>query len=217
MGFYSILMPRTVQIPSPQNVFILKAHEVTKERPGTGVGQDKIPPRRLLMASVQPLTADTTAVNRPKHHGSEKRRTEHLGGRVPPHIKSEVVRIAKVHGWTESKAVATLLEQAITQRLGEQLGVMLKQAVQDAVKEEYGRQSNRQTKLTFLLLFVAEQIRLMVTNIYRIAVNFNQDKFYKAMKELKRVAKKNVLKPTKDFEELLAEWKAGENAGQQAN
>jgi len=137
--------------------------------------------------------------------------------RVPPHIKSEVVRIAKVHGWTESKAVATLLEQAITQRLGEQLGVMLKQAVRDAVKEEYGRQSNRHTKLTFHLLFLAEQIRLMVTNIYRIAVNFNQDKFYKAMKELKRVAKKNVLKPTKDFEELLAEWKAGETAGQQAN
>src|SRR4051812_3740141 len=158
MGFYSILMPRTVQFPSPQNVFILKAHEVTKERPGTGVGQDKIPPRRLSVASAQPVTAATLQKNRQKHHGSEKRRNENISGRIPPHIKSEVLRIAKVNGWTESKAVATLLEQAITQRLGEQLGIMLKQAVRDAVKEEYGRQSNRQTTLMFRMVFIIEQI-----------------------------------------------------------
>jgi hypothetical protein len=207
-------MLNSVQFPSPQNVFLRKKHEVTKERPETGVRQDKIPPRRLSVASVQPVTAATQQENRQKHHGSETRRTEHTGGRVPPHIKSEVLRIAKVNGWTESKTVATLLEQAITQRLGEQLGVMLKQTVKDAVKEEYSRQSNRQTNLMFRMVFTIEQIRLMVTNIYRIAVNFKQDKFHEAMKNMKRVAKKNVLVPSKEFDELVAEWKAGENSGQ---
>jgi hypothetical protein len=63
---------------------------------------------------------------RPKHHGSETRQTLQIAGRVKPAVKSEVARIAKLKGWTESKTVATLVEQALAGNLAEQFGVMLK-------------------------------------------------------------------------------------------
>src|SRR5436309_53073 len=65
----------------PQSIFDAEAH--------AGVMQDKYPPTRIKAASVEPVTASTAAVNRPHHHGSEKRQTQQISGRVLPHIKSE--------------------------------------------------------------------------------------------------------------------------------
>jgi hypothetical protein len=86
----------------PQSIFDAVAH--------AGVLQDKYPPTRIKAASEEPATASMPADNRPNHHGSEKRQTQQIAGRVLPHIKSEVVRVAKLKGWTESKTVAALVE-----------------------------------------------------------------------------------------------------------
>ena len=44
---------------------------------------------------------------------------------VKPSIKSEVVRVARLKGWTESKTVASLVEQALAANLAESFAVML--------------------------------------------------------------------------------------------
>jgi hypothetical protein len=80
-----------------------------------GVMQDKYPPRRIKAVSVEPATASIPADYRPHHHGSEKRQIQQIAGCVLPHIKSEVVRVAKLKGWTESKTVASLVEQALNE------------------------------------------------------------------------------------------------------
>src|SRR5438132_5696190 len=134
-----------------------KTGEIFKAKAHTGVGQDKYPPGRIAAASTQPLaanpepetaqegsaTAREPADNRPTHHGSETRQTEQIAGRVLPHIKSEVVRLAKLKGWTESKTVATLVEQALARSLAEQFGVMLKATIQDAITRQMHKENNR--------------------------------------------------------------------------
>src|SRR5687768_5827364 len=128
-----------------------QAYEVFQRQAHGGVGQDNKPPRRLTSASEQPVTAKAQAVttpidsvtvipsadNRPKHHGSETRRTELIAGRVPPHIKSELLRVAKLKGWSPSEAVARLVEQALARTIAEQFGVMIRQTIQEAVRREF--------------------------------------------------------------------------------
>src|SRR5688500_806943 len=157
------------------NGTIHQAQAVFQRQAHGGVGQDKKPPRRFTAASVQPVTAEPQAVtttidpvtvisqadNRPKHHGSETRRTELIAGRVPPHIKSEVGRIAKLRGWSPSETVARLVEQALARTIAEQFGVMIRQTIQEAVRQEFQNYTNRMGKLTFSAYLAAEQGRLM--------------------------------------------------------
>src|SRR3954467_7303757 len=77
-----------------------------KKLPPTGrVGQDKYPPRRIYVNTDEPVSVSKQGENRRKHHGSEKRQTEMVAGRVPFHIKLAVVQLAEKKGQTESKTV----------------------------------------------------------------------------------------------------------------
>jgi hypothetical protein len=157
------------------NGTILQAQEVFQRQAHGGVVQDNKPPRRLTAASVQPVTAEPQAVtttidpvtvipsadNRPTHHGSETRQLELIAGRVPPHIKSEVNRLAKLKGETESKTVRDLVEQALARTIAEQFGVMIRQTIQEAVRQEFQSFTNRMGKLVFSAYLAAEQGRLM--------------------------------------------------------
>src|SRR5688500_16729146 len=111
------------------NTTILQAQEVFQRQPYGGVGQDKKPPGRFDTALSEPPTATfkpptateqlqgtpPMADNRPKHHGSETRQTAQITGRVPFHVKTEVLRIADLHDWTESYTVSTLVQKALAQ------------------------------------------------------------------------------------------------------
>src|SRR5688572_10492767 len=109
----------------PQEIFLQGTH---------GVGrQDKYAPGRVYVASGQPVPPDSPARTNhesrdrtDKHHGSNKRQTEQIAAWVKPHIKSAVERIEKLNGWSQSKAVGTLVEQALAKNLGEQFAVMIR-------------------------------------------------------------------------------------------
>jgi hypothetical protein len=60
-------------------------------------------PRVSTNTSRSQNTHASAADIRPKHHGSETRQTLQIAGRVSPALKSEIIRIAKLKGWTESK------------------------------------------------------------------------------------------------------------------
>ena len=105
-----------------------KERRIFEGRIHTVVMQDKYPPGRITARLREPATATVVAdLNprvstnasrsqnapasaadiRPKHHGSETRQIVQIAGRVKPAVRSEVVRIAKLKRWTESKTVAT--------------------------------------------------------------------------------------------------------------
>jgi hypothetical protein len=154
---------------------VSQAQEVFQRQPHGGVGQVKKPPRRLDAALPEPPTAATMpqtateqlqsmqveADNRHKHHGSETRQTEQITGRVPPHVKSEVLRIAKQHGWTESYTVNTLVQKALAQSLGEQFAVMMQQTIAKALQTEMQKHANWLEILALSSYLAAEQGRIL--------------------------------------------------------
>jgi hypothetical protein len=159
---------------NPQEIFFKGTH---------GVGrQDKKPPGRFdgdlsqpLTAMTDPVTANTLPNNRQNHHGSENRQTALIAGRVPFHIKTEVNRIGAMKGWTESKTVKSLVEQALAKNLGEQFAVMIRNTIQEAVKTELQKDREWLRKINLSEYLAAEQARLHAIDIHRLLIPKDQD------------------------------------------
>lgn len=179
----------------------------------TGVMQDKYPPGRITAGMIQPATATVVAdlnprVNtnphrsqnapasaadiRPKHHGSETRQTLQIAGRVSPALKSEVVRIAKLKGWTESKTVANLIEQALAGNLAEQFGVMLKTTIQEAVTTQMRQENSRAGNLALEAFYSAEEARILIVYVIRLFLGSDIDILPQIIKDAQDQARENV-------------------------
>src|SRR5690242_4328338 len=105
-----------------------------------GVGQDSNAPSRVSAASAQPLTAGAGGVTPPPGTNSDRvpnystrGRTVLAAGWVPKPISWEIDRIAKESGLTRSRTIATLLEEAVHQRLHTLHAVMLSPLVRKSV------------------------------------------------------------------------------------
>src|SRR5918998_4276973 len=133
-----------------------------KETTNAGVMQDKAPQVRYTAGSEQPYTARANAVDRPAQHGSEKRQTAHVSSRIPHHVKTGLLQIAKENGWTESKVVATACEAYLEHDLGEKFGVRLAAQLTSAMHKALQSHSNRYANMTLDTLYAAEQIRNLV-------------------------------------------------------
>jgi len=168
----------------PQSIFDAEAH--------AGVLQDKYPPRRIKAASEEPATASLPADIRPSHHGSEKRQTQQIAGRVLPHIKSEVVRVAKLKGWTESKTVAALVEQALAHSLAEQFGVMLRTTIQEAITKQMQKQNNRAANLALEAFYSAEQARILTIYTLRFLLGSDIEILPQIIAESQEQARENM-------------------------
>jgi hypothetical protein len=177
--------------------------------------QDKYPPERISAASREPATAETAADitilmdtkpprtqndtrqeapadDRPKHHGSEMRQTLQIAGRVKPHIKSEVVRVAKLKGWTESKTVADLVEQALTHNLAESVAVELKNALQEAVTTQMRKENSRAGNLALEAFYSAEEARILTIYLIRLFLGTDTEGLPQIIKDSQDQARENV-------------------------
>jgi hypothetical protein len=158
----------------PQEIFFKGTHGVRR--------QDKKPPGRFegglsepLTAAADPETAKNLQQNRQTHHGSETRQTANIAGRVPFHIKSEILRIGAMHGWKESYTVRTLVEQALAHSLGEQFAVMIRNTIQEAVKTELQKDREWLRKINLSEYLAAEQGRLHAIDLHRLLIPPDQD------------------------------------------
>jgi hypothetical protein len=150
------------------------------------------PATATLLERNRPLSTHLLADHRPKHHGSETRQTQQIAGRVEPHIKSEVVRVAKLKGWTESKTVATLVEQALAQSLAEQFGVMLKTTIQDAITKQMAKANNRAGNLALEAFYSAEEARIFNIYLLRFLLGEDIEILPQIIKECQEQARENV-------------------------
>jgi hypothetical protein len=171
-----------------------------------GVLQDKQPPTRLTADSVQPATASTSAVgskggsatattravDRPTHHGSEKRQTEQVTGRVPHHIKTALLQVAKQNGWKESKAVATACEAYLAHDFGEKFGVRLATQVTEAVNKALEKFS---TRIAYLLIhdyYASEENRIISTKVYGYLFGTETEIYKQTVNEARNEARGNL-------------------------
>lgn len=193
-----------------------KERKIFEGRIHTGVMQDKYPPGRITARPKQPATAAVVADlnpcvnkkqdrsqnpntqpadNRRKHHGSETRQTQQISSRVSPSIKSEVARLSRLKGVTESKTVASLLEQAIAGNLAEQFAVQLKSALKEAALESMSaiaKSNNRAGNLALEVFYSAEEIRVLVVYLLRLILGSDIDVLPQIIKDAQAQARENV-------------------------
>src|SRR5688572_3002339 len=119
--------------------------------------QDKKPPTRLTATSSEPSTATFPAVNNPKHHGSETRQTDFIGGRILPDLKTAFLLIAEQNGWTRSYALSKAVEAFLVHDLGQKFGLRLAAVVENAINKTMEKHTNRLAKLNVKGFLAAEQ------------------------------------------------------------
>ena len=150
-----------------------------KEATNAGVRQDKYPPGRIGVASVQPQSAELPpksaqntsppanppADNRPKHHGSETRQTAQIWGRAPLATKAKIQAMAKAQSLSESEVVVSLVQKAIQIDGDVQYGAMLRPVIQDQIHKDIQSYSNRNYNMNFQALYAAEQSRLLTIHV----------------------------------------------------
>jgi hypothetical protein len=123
--------------------------------------QDKKPPGRLTATSSEPSTATLPAVNPPKHHGSETRRTDFIGGRILPDLKTAFLLVAEQNGWTRSYALSKAVEAFLVHDLGQKFGLRIAAIVENTITKTMEKHTNRLAKLNVKGFLAAEQGRIL--------------------------------------------------------
>src|SRR3712207_515732 len=143
-----------------------------KERSLHDVWQDNNAPQRERIASSQSSPLKSTARKRLLMNKSDraqkrstKRRTVMAAGWVKQPISDEIDRMARDNGLTRSKTIATLLEEAVHQRLHVQHAVLLKPLIQQAIREELRKDRARFAALLVRNAFDSNTNRHLLGNI----------------------------------------------------
>jgi hypothetical protein len=173
-----------------------------------GVMQVKKPPVRLFVASGEPVTATPKretapesvdhsssspdlAVNR-QRHGSETRKTALVAGRIRHDLKAQVLRRAKKKGWSESKTVADLVEQALAKNLAEEFAVTLTNALKDAITTQLHQELSSVRNLSYQSLYSSEQGRIFAIQLLSLFLEGRADILSSLVDECQKEAIANM-------------------------
>jgi hypothetical protein len=170
-----------------------------------GVVQDKQPQVRLTAGTSQPATASTAAVGSKGGsatattpavdrvpHGSEKRQTEQVTGRVPHHIKTGMLQVMAQNGWKESKFVRTACEAYLEHDLGEKFGVRLAAQVTEAVNAALDKFSNRIASLWVHDYYASEENRIISTKVYGYLFGTETEIYKQTVRDARQDALRNL-------------------------
>jgi hypothetical protein len=152
-----------------------------KEATNAGVSQDKETTRRSHTASEQPSNVqgvafqhqtdeNPPALQRPKHHGSQKRRVVPVTGCVPPFIADQLEQMRDQGGkqkLSRSAVVANLIMRGVQQHVDMQYGATLEPVIEKSINRHIQSYSNRNANINLKALYAAEQNRLLSIHILR--------------------------------------------------
>jgi hypothetical protein len=167
-------------VNSSTPIFILET-KTTEGAINARVRQDKETPRRLHIASEQPSNLqgvvfqhktdeNPPALQRPKHHGSQKRRVVPVTGCVPPFIADQLERMRNQGGkqkLSRSAVVANLIMRGVQQHVDMQYGATLEPVIEKSINRNIQSYSNRNANINLQALYAAEQNRLLSIHILR--------------------------------------------------
>jgi hypothetical protein len=193
-----------------------KAGEIFGSKNLTQGWQDKQPRARLGSASVQPATAESHAVgnkgglatatatadeytaatppvvDRRAQHGTEKRQTAQVTGRLAHHLKARLLEVAKGNGWTESKIVGVACQAYLEQDLGEKFGVRLAKQLTEAQHRELATHSNREAYLTVQGYYAAEESRIINTKVLSYLFGSDTEIYKQIVEQARKEARENI-------------------------
>ena len=137
-------------------------------------------------------TESSAAENHSKRHGSETRQLALVAGRIAPHLKTQVLKRAKDKGWSESKTVADLVEQALANDLGKSFVVSLTNTLTAALTTTVRKEYNRAANLALEAFYSAEEGRML--NIYILRLMLGDDDLLEKIVEDARSEARESLK-----------------------
>jgi hypothetical protein len=164
-------------------------------------------PARTLMRSQQ---GNGNSDRSQKH--STKRHTVPATTWLKKPISEEIDRIAQDSGLTRSKTIATLVEDAVHQKLHIQHAILLGPIIQQAIAEEREKDRTRLATLLVQNTVLTGQVKYLVTNLLGRSGSQQKvtaDDLYKILDWSKRKARETVIRRGKHTDKLLAaigEW-----------
>jgi hypothetical protein len=152
-----------------------------KEITNAGVVQDKETPRRFNIASEQPSNVhgvafqhktdeNPPALQRPKHHGSQKRQVVPVAGCVPPFIADQIEQMRDQGGkqkLSRSAVVANLIIRGVQQHVDMQYGATLEPVIEKSIDRNIQSYSNRNANINLQAYYAAEQARILAIHTLR--------------------------------------------------
>ena len=152
-----------------------------QEETNAGVRQDKETPQRFHTASDQPSNVqgvafqhktdeNPPALQRPKHHGSQKRQVVPVAGCVPPFIADQIERMRDQGGkqkLSRSAVVANLVIRGVQHNVDMQYGATLEPVIEKFIDRNIQSYSNRNANINLQAYYAAEQARILAIHTLR--------------------------------------------------
>ncbi len=152
-----------------------------KEATNAGVRQDKETPQRFNTASDQPFNVqgvafqhetdeNPPALQRPKHHGSQKRQVVPVTGCVPRFIADQLEQMRDQGGKQKlsmSAVVADLIIRGVQHNVDMQYGATLEPVIEKSIDRNIQSYSNRNANINLQTYYIAEQARILNIHILR--------------------------------------------------
>ena len=127
-------------------------------------------------------------------------------------ISAELDRIAREEGVTRSRVIATLLEEAVHQRLHVQHAVLLQPIIEQAIAKQLQKDRARFAALLVRIAFDANTTRHLVGNILGRQDGVTPEALDRIRDWCTRKAKDSITSRSPQIEELITavdEWLAG--------
>ena len=204
--------------------------KTTEGATNAGVRQDKETPRRSHIASDQPSNVqgvafqhktdeNPPALQRPKHHGSQKRRVVPVTGCVPPFIADQLEQMRDQGGkqkLSRSAVVANLIMRGVQQNVDMQYGATLEPVIEKSINRNIQSYSNRNANINLKALYAAEQNRLLSIHILRFLTDIveSPDELVPIITACQENAWENITKMNSDMpadpdrKENTREWQS---------
>jgi hypothetical protein len=142
--------------------------------------------------------ATEPAVDRRAQHGSEKRQTSQVTGRVPHHIKTKLLEKADKNGWKESRAVAEACTVYVENDLAEKFSAKLAARVAEAIDTGLAKHSNREAYLSVHGYYAAEESRIIATKVLRYLFGEETEIFKQIVRQARIEAMNNLKHPIEE-------------------
>ena len=190
--------------------------------------QDKETPQRFNTASGEPSNVQGAALQhktdekppalqRPKHHGSQKRQVVPVTGCVPRFIADQLERMRDQGGKQKlsmSAVVADLIIRGVQQKVDMQYGATLEPVIEKSIDRNIQSYSNRNANINLQAYYAAEQARILAIHTLRFLTDLveSPDELLLIIKVAQEEAWKNMTKlhsnkadePAR--EETYAQW-----------
>jgi hypothetical protein len=157
----------------------------------------------------------TAAVFKTRHQ-SRSRQTVQVAAWVKPPVKQELQRIAAAEGLSLSQTCATLLEEAIRQKLHIQHAVLLQPIIESAIRKEIRLISTRLALLLARGVYESGQTKRLVLHVLKHD-GVNQVMLKAMLEDASHGARTTLLRKTPQLETVLADvaaWLAETDRGE---